>query len=56
VETIYLKVPNYFHWKRKTFPALFVDFDVLLYLKENRLKLDFRKKLIPQLILFVSGS
>jgi len=44
VETVYPKVPNDFHKKRKSFPTLFVDFDVLLYLNGNKLKLNYRRE------------
>jgi len=28
LETIYPKVPNYFHYKENGFPCIFIDFDV----------------------------
>ncbi len=41
VETIYPKVPNYFHQKRKTFGTGFIDFEVRCRnLKGNGVKLE----------------
>jgi len=45
VETIYTIFPKNFHKKEKNFShSIFIDFDVLLYLKGARLELDFRRK------------